>query len=90
MYLKGAPWARTEKNTEKKPSYQSLSHEPGSEQSERASERVSAAEGVSEASSLEQVNEGAVRANEQTDERMAQYLVLTSLFLFVPAHSAMV
>ena len=34
-----------------------LSHERGSEQSERASKRMSAVEGVSEASSLEQANE---------------------------------
>ena len=51
-----------------------LSHERGSERSERASERVSAAEGASEASSPEQANEWAVRANERTDERVAQYL----------------
>ena len=56
----------------------SLSHERGSERSEWASERVSAAEGASEASSPEQANEWAVRANEQTDERVAQYLLLFS------------
>ena len=37
---------------------------------------VSAAEGASEASSPEQANERAVRANERTDERVAQYLRL--------------
>ena len=56
----------------------SISHERGSEQSERASEGVSAAEGTSKASSPEQANEWVVRANEQTDERMAQYLCLGS------------
>ena len=40
----------------------SLSHERGNERSERANGRVRAAEGMSEASSPEQVNEGAVRA----------------------------
>ena len=48
-------WAKIEKNRIN--SRHSLSHERGSEQSERASERVSAAEGVSEASSPEQANE---------------------------------
>ena len=42
-----ALWSKTRKNTDK----------IGSERSERASERVSAAEGASEASSLEQANE---------------------------------
>ena len=55
----------------------SLSHERGSEQSEQVSERVSAAEGTSEANRAEQANEWAVQvnepANEQTDERVAQY-----------------
>ena len=40
---------------------------------EPASERMSAAERASEASSAEQANEWAVRANERADERMAQY-----------------
>ena len=39
--------------------------------SERASERMSAAERASKAGSAEQVNEWAVRANERTEERMA-------------------
>ena len=39
---------------------------------------MSAAEGASEASSPEQANEWAVRANEQMDERVAQYLRLNS------------
>ena len=39
---------------------------------------MSAAEGASEASSPEQANEWAVRANERTDERVAQYLRLDS------------
>ena len=43
--------------------------ERGSEQSERVSELVSTAEGASKA------NEWAVRANEQTDERVAQYFL---------------
>ena len=42
------------------------------------SKRVSAEEGASEASSPEQASEWAVRANEQTDERVAQYLRLDS------------
>ena len=40
--------------------------------SERASKQMSAAERASEVSSAEQANEGAVRANERTEERMAQ------------------
>ena len=59
----------------------SLSHEGGSEQSERASERVSAAEGASEVSSAEQSNEWAVRANKQTDDQVAQYYSLYSWLL---------
>ena len=39
---------------------------------------MSAAEGASEASSPEQANEWAVRANEWTDERVAQYFSLYS------------
>ena len=35
---------------------------------------MSVAEGASEANSPEQANEWAVPANEQTDERLAQYL----------------
>ena len=38
-------------------------------------------EGASEASSLEQANESAVRANERTDERVAQYYSLYSWLL---------
>ena len=41
--------------------------------SERAGERMSAAENASEASSAEQANEWAVRANERVDEREAQH-----------------
>ena len=41
--------------------------------SERASERMSAAERASEASSAEQANEIALRANQRADEQMAQY-----------------
>ena len=37
---------------------------------------MSAAEGASEASSPEQANEWAVRANDRTDERVAQYFSL--------------
>ena len=44
------------KTLTKKPSNDSLSHERGSERSERASERVSAPEGASKASSPEQAN----------------------------------
>ena len=44
---------------------------------------MSAAEGASEASSPEQANELAVRANERTDERVAQYFSLYS-WLFWP------
>ena len=47
---------------------------------------MSAAEGASKASSPEQVNEWAVRANERTDERVAQYSM--SLFLNHSAHRA--
>ena len=39
---------------------------------------MSAAEGASEASSPEQANEWAVRANERMDERVTQYLRLDS------------
>ena len=49
-------------------------HFPTSEGVSEVSERVSAAEGASEASSLKQANEWAVKANEQMDERVAQYL----------------
>ena len=56
----------------------SLSHEWGSERSERASKRVNAAEGTSKASSTEQANEWVVRANERTDERVGPYLRLYS------------
>ena len=48
-----------------------------SEVSERA-KRVSAAERASEASCAEQANKCAVRANERTDERVAQYCILDS------------
>ena len=44
--------------------------------SEGVSERVSAAEGTSKASSPEQANERAVWANERTDELVAQYCSL--------------
>ena len=54
-----------------------------SEVSKRTSERVSAAEGASEASSPKQANEWAVRANGR-----ASGPVLKSLFLFVSDHSA--
>ena len=51
-----------------------LSHELGSEwMGERANERMSAAERVSEASSAEKVNECAVRVNKRADEWMVQY-----------------
>ena len=46
--------------------------------SEQASGKMSAAERMSEASRAEQANEWAVRGNEQTDERVAQYLRLDS------------
>ena len=49
-----------------------MSHEQGSERSERASEQVRAAEGASEASSPEQVNE-------RTDEQVAQFPILSCL-----------
>ena len=42
--------------------------------SEQASERVSAAERASEASSVEQADKLSVPANEGTDKRVAQYL----------------
>ena len=51
------------------------------------SERMSAAERASEASSAEQANERAVRANERTDERVAQYSVC--LFLNHSPHRAL-
>ena len=54
-------------------------HFPMSEGVSEVSEPVSAAEGASKASSLEQANEWAVRANERTDGP-----VHTSLFLFFP------
>ena len=41
--------------------------------SERASERMSAAERTSEVSSTEQANGGAVRVNERVEERVSQY-----------------
>ena len=42
--------------------------------SERASKQMSTAERASQARRLEPANEWAVPANEQTDERLAQYL----------------
>ena len=51
-----------------------LSHERGSEGSERVSKRVSAVEGASEASNLEQANEWTVRANEQTSKWTSEWL----------------
>ena len=42
--------------------------------SERASEQISAVERAIKASHVEQANEVTVRVNEQTDERVAQYL----------------
>ena len=57
----------------------SFSHELGSERvSERVSEWMSAAERESEASSVEQANEWAARANEWTDDWEAQCLRLDS------------
>ena len=50
----GRKWKKTQT---KLPSNNSLSHERGSERSERASERVSTVEGASEVSSPEQANE---------------------------------
>ena len=46
--------------------------------SERVNEQVSVVERASEASRVEQANEWVVRANEQTDKRVAQYLRLDS------------
>ena len=46
--------------------------------SEQASEQVSAAEHTSKVSGAKQANEWVVRANEQSDERVAQYLCLDS------------
>ena len=46
--------------------------------SERASERMSAVERASKASSAEQANEWAVQVNERADEQMAQYPVIKS------------
>ena len=63
-----------------------LSLKRGSERSERASEWVSTAEGASEASSPEQANEWAVRANERTDERVAQYLRIDSCLFQTIVH----
>ena len=52
-----------------------LFHELGSE---RVSERMIAAERMSEASGVEQAIEQAVRANVLTDEQVARYLFLDS------------
>ena len=60
-------WARIEKTQNKLPLFQSLSHEVGSEQSERASERARVAERASKERSEEQANKWAVRANERTE-----------------------
>ena len=54
---------------------------PTSEGVSEVSKRVSAAKGASEASSPEQANEWAVRANERTDKRVAQYYSLYSWLL---------
>ena len=52
-----------------------ISHCPtSSEVRERSSKSVCAVERMSEASSVEPADEQAVRANEQTDVRVAQYL----------------
>ena len=51
-----ALWSKTEKNTDKA-AIQSLTVPRVSERSERASERVSVAEGASEAGSSEKANE---------------------------------
>ena len=53
-----------------------FSHELGSEQSEWASEQMSAAEHTSVVSSAEQANKWAVRANKQTVKQVTQYLRL--------------
>ena len=53
------------------------------EQSEQANERVNAAERTSKVRSAEQANQWAVRANEQMDKQVAQYLHLDFL-LFWP------
>ena len=66
-------WARKQN---KQPSHHSLSHELGSEQSEQASEQVSAAEHTSKASSADQEN------------RWSSGPVHQSVFLVVLAHSA--
>ena len=76
----GRKWKKTQT---KSPSNDSLSHKRGSEQSERASEWVSVAEGASKASSPEQANEWAVRVNGRVSGP-----VLQSLFLAVLDHSA--
>ena len=55
--------------------------------SSRVSEQMSAAERASKASSTEQANERAVRANEQREERMAQYS--TRRFLIIWTHCAL-
>ena len=51
---------------------------PSSGASERSSDWMSTAERASKARRAEQANEWAVQANEQTDERVAQYLRLDS------------
>ena len=53
--------------------------------SERASEQMSAAERVSEASSAAQVNEWAVQVNDWAEEQTAQYS--TRQFRAVSTHS---
>ena len=50
-------WSKMEKNKDQIAIQSLLSHERGSERSERAGEGASTAEGASEASSPEQVNE---------------------------------
>ena len=63
-----ALWSRIEKNSKKLVFNRSLSYKLGSERSEWASKRMSAAERASKASSAEQANEWAVGVNEQTDK----------------------
>ena len=75
----GGPMKNWAKPGPSETSNNSPSHRLASEWvSKQASKRTSAAERASKASSVEQTNERAVRANERTDEQVAQYLRLDS------------
>ena len=70
-FFQGIMVQNIEKTQKKLLSYHPLSNERGSEQSKQASKWASAVERASEASSAEQVNEWAVRANERMDKHVA-------------------